>query len=67
MKKSKSDNEFKRPYGVAVLEITPTILSLLIAGETYTHPKQMAVYTTQKEEIFHKIHKSKIYFIYDLL
>lgn len=51
-------NQLRRPVGVAVMQLSSSLLDSLIAGELHTlKPENFPIYTTQKEETFTWMHE----------
>lgn len=49
--------EYKRPYGVALMELTPTLVESLASGDQFTTGENLKVYITNKEEQFPTLHE----------
>lgn len=56
-KQQNQDTIFKRPFGCAVLALTPDVISQHLMNATEYNPGTIPIYVTPQESNFHSIHE----------
>ncbi|KAL9642059.1 hypothetical protein ABK040_004108 [Willaertia magna] len=57
-----SEGDVKRPFGVGIVDINPTVVNSIVSGENVVL-NSLVAYTTQKEELFPTLHQTLIKYV----